>query len=297
MSRILIVGGDMRNACLAKILHSEGFDVCVCGINREIFEDSDICFCSSVKEGAADASLIILPLPCSADNITLATPLFDDCIYLSDIYENALKSAIICGGKINTTEFEKHSLYAVDYAQRDDFASLNAVPTAEGAIEAVMKYLPITVFSSNAVVTGFGKSGKVLALTLKAMGANVTVCARSQKDLALASAFGINALPLDKMHTALENADMVFNTVPHTIFKERELSAIKHECPIVDIASLPGGVDRNALENLGIRYLFLPGLPGKYSPVSAARIIWRTIINIIGESGKDASLWNLREKG
>ena len=59
-----------------------------------------------------------------------------------------------------------------------------------------------------------------------------------------------------------------------------------------DIASAPGGADADEAKARGINYLFLPGLPGKYSPVTAAQIIFKTITNI----GKEANLWNLGEK-
>ncbi|MBQ4630416.1 MAG: hypothetical protein IJB70_05490 [Clostridia bacterium] len=297
MSRILIVGGDMRNVCLAKILCSEGYDVGVCAIDKKFFKDHDICMHSSLKDAASQAELVLLPVVCSSDNIVINTPLHDDCFYLGDIYENVSAATIVCGGKMNLSEFEKRGLLAIDYAKRDDFAALNAVPTAEGAIEAVMKHLPVTIFSSNAVVTGFGKCAKVLAMLLKSMGAGVTVCARKQGDLALAEALGLKSTKITSMHNALSRADMVFNTVPDIVFGTAEFFAMKKGCILADLASAPGGADKNALCNADIKYMFLPGLPGKYSPVSAARIIWKIAINIIGECGKDASTWNLRERG
>lgn len=296
MSRILIVGGDMRNVCLAKILHSEGYDVGVCGIEKNLLKDPCIYLYDSLKEGSLGAELILLPVVCSSDNITINTPLHDGCFYLSDIFENISRDTIVCGGKMELAEFEKRELCAIDYAKRDDFAALNAVPTAEGAIEAVMKHLPVTIFSSNAVVTGFGKCAKVLSLLLKAMGARVTVCARNSRDLALAQAMGLDSLSIEHMCDALSKADMVFNTVPHVIFRAPQLCAMKKNCLLADLASAPGGADKSALCNSDIKYMFLPGLPGKYSPVSAARIIWKTAMNIVGECGKDASIWNLRER-
>ena len=39
------------------------------------------------------------------------------------------------------------------------------------------------------------------------------------------------------------------------------------------LASLPGGVDRASAEAYGIEAVMLPGLPGKYAPISAGRIL------------------------
>lgn len=295
MSNVLIVGGDMRNVCLARELKERGCTPAVCGIDAEHIGSSGRC-CSDFARALSDADLIILPLPASKDGVRLHTPLGSSELFVGDILKFAKKDVLICGGKMNCAMFEEHALKAVDYAARDDFASLNAVPTCEGAIEAVMKLLPVTIFSSNALVTGFGKTAKVLALTLRAMGAKVTVCARSVRDLSLAEALGLKAVHLNEMHLYLPRADIIFNTIPHRIFFARELDAIKEGTPLADLASAPGGADGDEAKSRGIKYLFLPGLPGKYSPVTAAQIILKTVTNIIGESGKEANLWIYGEK-
>ncbi len=297
MSRILIVGGDMRNVCLARMLREKNCDVGVCGINADIFPPGKADVFQDIKKALAEAEIIILPLITSADNITVNTPLFDGCIYISDICRYAPENAMVFGGKIKAGVFEAYGIEFYDYAEREDFASLNAVPTAEGAIEAAMKLLPVTIFSSKILVTGFGKCAKILSLTLRAMGARVWVSARGRHDLALAEAMGIESVHLEKMYTMLSEFDVIFNTVPHTIFGKKELSEIREGTPLIDIASAPGGVQRESVREYGIKYSFLPGIPGKYSPETAAEIILKTIVNIIGESGKDAKQWIYGEKG
>lgn len=291
MNNALIVGGDMRSVCLAREFKKRGFSPLVCGIDAEKLADAGS-LCDDFARSLSLASLIILPLPVTKDGVRLYTPLWQGELFVADVLRYANKDALICGGRMNCDLFREHALMAVDYAARDDFASLNAVPTAEGAIEAVMKLLPVTIFSSSALVTGFGKTAKVLALTLKAMGANVTVCARSVRDRSLAEAFGLKAVHLDEMHLYLPRADIVFNTIAHRVFFARELDAIREHTPFADLASAPGGADADEAKARGINYLFLPGLPGKYSPVTAAQIIFKTITNI----GKEANLWNLGEK-
>lgn len=285
----------MRNACLAKYLHSKNYDVAVCAISEKVFSGFSVAVTDNLKDEVKKSELIILPLPVTSDNITLFTPLCDGVFYLKDIYQNA-KNAIVCGGRFKTDEFKSRGISAFDYALRDDFACLNAVPTAEGAIEAAMKHLPVTIFSSNVVVTGFGRCAKVMALTLKAMGALVTVCARSRKDLALAQALGLKTEHLKDMKNCLKDAQVVFNTVNYPIFGEKEILSLKDGCVFIDVASSPGGICEGVHVHPKITHLFLPGLPGKYSPVSAAHIIWKTVLNIAGECGKDAKLWNLEEK-
>ena len=77
-----------------------------------------------------------------------------------------------------------------DYAARDDFAVLNAVPTAEGAIACAMSAYEGTIAGSSCLVTGYGRIGKVLARLLKAVGSRVTVSARRGSDKAYIRALG-----------------------------------------------------------------------------------------------------------
>ena len=292
MNRILIVGGDMRFVYLARLLEEKGCSVTVKGTGAATIKKSTL----PLGEEAMLEEVFILPLPYTTDGITINTPLCDECLYLREIWDNTRDDALIFGGVV----CEKHNEYPknfYDYAKRDDFAIRNAVPTAEGAIEATIKHMNVTVSGSKAVVTGFGRCAKVLSLTLKALGADVTVCARKAGDLAMAEALGMKSVHIKKLCDAVDDADVIFNTVPHGIFKKEELSKIKKDCPLADLASNPGGADRELAKELNVKYLFLPSLPGKYSPCTAAEIIMKTIENIIEEIGKEGTLWNFREKG
>ena len=287
MSSIIIVGGDKRNLYLAEQLYQKGCDVCTAFIDESPCAISD----GDIKGALRAAKIVILPLPCSKDKTNINAPLGSAQLSLEDLSASISADALVFGGKIDKEMFEKKGICAYDYAEREDFAALNAVPTAEGAIEAVMKILPVTIFGSRVLVTGFGKCAKVLSLTLKAMGARVTVCARSSRDLSMAKALGFDTVPLKHMHMVLEGSDIIFNTVPHRIFGLYELDKIPPHTPLADIASLPGGADPAMAADKNINYVFLPGIPGKYSPYTAAEIILKTIENIIAESGKDAKLW------
>ena len=292
MNRILVVGGDMRFVYLARLLEEKGCSVTVKGVGTTAAKKTTL----SLGEESNMADVIILPVPFTTDGVTINAPLCDERLYLKEMWDNIRDDALIFGGVVG----EKHNEYPknfYDYAKRDDFAIRNAVPTAEGAIEAVMKHMNVTIFGSKAVVTGFGRCAKVLSLTLKALGADVTVCARKAGDLAMAEAFGMKSVHMKKLGETVGDADVIFNTVPFEIFKKEELSKLKKDCPLADLASLPGGVDRESAEELNVKYLFLPSLPGKYSPCTAAEIILKTIENIMEEIGKEGTLWNFREKG
>ena len=287
MSKILIIGGDNRNLYLAKKLYRMGCDV------SSLYIDNSVCASDNgnASEIINKAKLIVLPLPCTPDGVNINTPLCKSGIGLNTLYSSIAPDAIVFGGKLDIFAFESRGITAYDYAAREDFAALNAVPTAEGAIEAVMKMLPVTICGCKALITGFGKISKVLSQALWHLGADVTIAARKTSDLAMAEALGYKSVRISDMHSALKEADIIFNTVPHRIFGEKELDSITAGVPFADLASMPGGTNPQIAEQKNINYVFLPGIPGKYSPASAADIILKTIENIIAESGKDAKLW------
>ena len=293
MNRVLVMGGDKRFLYLSQILKEKGCAVKTFGTDGA-HGTYDM---NSFEEEVKGADVIILPIPYTKDGITVNTPLSDECFYLSKIYENVKSDALIFGGIVGDKYLPPKDLNFYDYAKREDFAYLNAVPTAEGAIEAVMKQMPVSISGANALVTGFGKCAKFLSLTLKSLGANVTVCARRSSDISFARVLGMRGEKISEMKKIIGTSDVIFNTVPHIIFFDEELRAIKKGCPLADIASIPGGVQKDAAKRIGVNYLFLPGLPGKYSPSTGAKIIIETIENISEEMGKEGKLWNLSEKG
>ena len=104
--------------------------------------------------------------------------------YLSKIYENVKSDALIFGGIVGDKYLPPKDLNFYDYAKREDFAYLNAVPTAEGAIQLAMEELPVTLAGAHCLVTGYGRVARALSELLVAMRANVTVAVRKCADSA-----------------------------------------------------------------------------------------------------------------
>ncbi len=286
MCHILVAGGDKRNVYLADILSSDEFRVSVCGFGEEISFTDGVNRAQNIKKTASECDVIILPLPVSFDGITLNAPFGNECVYIEDILSSADKNCIIAGGRVSKDLMERYP-QIIDYSKRDDFSFLNAVPTAEGAIEAAMKENPRTLAGSDCMVTGFGKCSRALSLRLKALGCRVDIFARSAKDIAHAQCMGFNGIYLSSLNELIGNYDMIFNTVPFGIFSKNATERMKENVVFIDIASAPGGIAEDA-DKSKFSYHFLPGLPGKYSPYTAAEIIKKVISAIMLEKGKGA---------
>ncbi len=74
----------------------------------------------------------------------------------------------------------------------------------------------------------------------------------------------------------LKNCDLIVNTVPHNIITDDIGNNLK--IPILDIASSPYGVSREVVDKYSLNYYLYSGIPGKYDPIKAGKILLRKII-------------------
>lgn len=278
-----IIGGDKRQLFLAKAIYDSGYSVMLGGFDR--LRSTGNLVLGDIKAVAAKCDVLILPVPSVRADGSINTPFSDECTVLDDELINImLQKPIFVAMKDKFLkaypQFEKAEIF--DYAAKDEFAILNALPTAEGAVEVAMNKFEGTIAGSRCLITGYGRIGKVLAEMLKNMKAEVTVSARKSSDLAFAQAFGYKMLNTNKLKS-VKNFDLVFNTVPDIIFDRELLSATDKNTIIIDLASLPGGVDFEAAHELGIEAVRALSLPGKCAPKTAGEIIKTTVFNTIEE--------------
>jgi dipicolinate synthase subunit A len=162
-------------------------------------------------------------------------------------------------------------------------AVLNAVATAEGAIQLAMEETAITICRAKVLVIGFGRIGKILAHRLKGLGAHVTVAARSYADFAWIRAYGYENANTLSLEGTLGRYDIVINTVPARVLGEERLRELSKDCLCMDLASKPGGMDFAAASKLGIKAIWALSLPGEVAPITSGSIIKEAIYNIIAE--------------
>lgn len=276
IKRILIIGGDSRTEYLGKALENDGFSV-------EMFLETE-----PLKNAVDRCDAVILGLPASKDDKTVDAPKLTEQIFLKDLFKLAGKNKLLLAGKMSEGMKAVADVFGVrwvDYFMRDELEILNAIPTCEGAVQIAMEELPVTLFGANVLVTGFGKVGEPLAVMLKHLGANVTVCARRAAQRAKARTMGIRAVDFSYMGELMADSDVVFNTVPEKIIGGNELITAKNTL-IIDLASKPGGVDMEKAKDMGVRVIWALGLPGKVAPVTSGNIIKETILNIFSELGE-----------
>lgn len=285
--KFTVIGGDLRSAKLANFLKADGNRVYIYGFNKDGFvpaiEES-----KDLSQAIDESDIVIGPIPCSTDDETINTPLFNGKININEVFKIMNKNQIFMAGRIS--EKIAHlsnifNIYCVDLLEREDMSILNAVPTAEGAIQIAMEEMPITLHNCNALVLGFGRIGKILAKILRGIGANVYVEARKFSDIAWIRSYGYNPVFLNQIGDYLNKMDVIFNTIPYIVLDSEALKKINSECLIIDLASKPGGVDFGKAGELGLKTIWALSLPGKVAPVTAAGFIKDTIYNILDELG------------
>lgn len=276
-----IIGGDKRQLYCARSIADDGCSVLLSGFNRSNdlmgLENTDIE--TLIKRSEA----IILPLPVTTDGIYINTPLSDKKVRIdAELAGMFADKPVFCGMKnrLMTTHdlWKKSRLY--DYGEREEFAVENAVPTSEGAIELAMHEYDGTINGARCLVAGYGRIGRVLSDMLYGLGAKVYVGARKQKDLAFIRAKGMTAVNFGNL---AGNYDIIFNTVPHLVFDAHTLAKSAMGAIVIDLASLPGGVDFDAAKRLSIRAIHALSIPGKVAPKAAGIIIKNAVYNIIEE--------------
>jgi len=172
-----------------------------------------------------------------------------------------------------------------DFLCREDFAVLNAIATAEGALEIALREMPRTLHGAEALCMGYGRIGKVLCRLLCSLGARVSAAARRTEHFAWMESCGVQPMHIHRIEGALGGFDCVFNTVPHLVLPYARLRELPRECVVVDLASNPGGVDFKAAGQLGVNVHWALSLPGKCAPESAAAYLRDTLYRILEERG------------
>jgi dipicolinate synthase subunit A len=67
--------------------------------------------------------------------------------------------------------------------------------------------------------------------------------------------------------------------VPHVLFDTALLGGARSDTVLLELASVPGGFDMAAVNELGLHYVNGQGLPGKYAPRAAGKLIADYVID------------------
>jgi dipicolinate synthase subunit A len=286
--RIALLGGDRRELVLADALAARGAEVRAVGLP---WPDPATWAANRLEDTVAWAEVVVAPVG-GTDEVGVITYSIVKAgesagpRLTEDVVRQMRPGALVVIGHARPFLHDLCTRYGVrlrEYRNRDEFALLNAVPSAEGAIALAMRETDITLHAGRCLVLGYGRVGQVLAADLRGLGAHTVVVARSGADRARAFAAGHRVTDFGQLRRELAQADVVFNTVPAPVLTDALLARLGREAVIIDLASAPGGTDFGAAKRLGLRAVLAPGLPGLVAPRTAGRILSATVLAILEE--------------
>ena len=265
-----VIGGDRRSFYAAKRLREYGFQTKIFGLkNEKTYHPSE----------DIETDAVLLPVPLSRDGIHLFSPESREDILISDVLASVSENALIFAGGVSRIEDKR----ITDYAKREDFALMNAVPTAEGALLLALQNGKTTVCGMSVAVIGFGKVASAVAKLFSAAGAKITVFARKEQARNEAHILGYTAKPISELSECADLYSLIVNTVPARIFDKDILLRIRKDALLMELASAPYGLDFKEAEDWGIRAMLASGLPGKYFPETAGYAVTETVLNVLRE--------------
>lgn len=276
--KIAVLGGDQRYlTCIEQLkryakVYLVGYDV--------IYKEQNLLLqCVPFEE--LDA--LILPIAGLSQDYEVAAIYSNERIYLDESYFLRLKKGaqIFTGvaSKLLHEITRQSNAQLIEIFKRDDVAIYNAVPTAEGTIMLAIKHMKKMLYQSRVVLLGFGRVGEIVADRFASLGAEVWVGVRKPEAIAKANSLGYHGFHLNDLSAYINTTDLFINTIPKVILTKDELERMNRHQLIIDLASMPGGVDFEFAKKNGLHVIHALGIPGKVAPKTAGDIIAKAIID------------------
>ena len=285
--KFAIIGGDLRIVKLADMLAKEGNSIYVYGLEKteDLKNNSNIIKCDTIKKAIQDVEIVIGPIPFSSNGTTVNAPFSEKEITIREMMHFINAKVLIAGGVAPEIYGMANDEYVeiIDVMKREELAVLNTIATAEGTIQIAIENTNKILHGSEVLILGFGRIGKVLARKLAGLAVKVTCAARKDEDIAWIQAYGHKATNINSLGENLKKYDIIINTVPHMILTSERLVNVKKECLLIDLASNPGGIDKKAVKDRNLKFVWALSLPGKVAPTTSAEFIKETIYNIMKE--------------
>ena len=285
--KIAIIGGDLRTVKLTEMLANDENEIYTYGLElaENLKDNVKIKQCENVKKTIQNVEIVIGPIPFSSDGININMPFSNKKLTIREIM-NEINAKVLIAGGISPDVYEMANdeyVEIIDILKREELAVLNTIATAEGTIEIIIENTNKILHGSNILILGFGRTGKVLARKLAGLSARVTCAARKDEDLAWIQAYGHRTTNINTIGENLSEFDVIINTVPHLVLTEERLQYVKKHCLLIDLASNPGGIDKRAVKENNLKFVWALSLPGKVAPTTSAEFIKDTIYNILKE--------------
>ncbi len=278
---IAVIGGDEREQEIARRAAATGANVRAFGFPMPAKGLAGVERSAAAAEAMAGAHIALFPIPGMAmDGSLFATErVVPDAKLLSQM----AKDGHIVLGKADAGLEDAAAQTGIslhEYESDQELMLLRAPAIVEGALQLVIELTDVTVHDANICVVGQGNIGTVLTRTLIALGARVSVAARSPVQRAAAYTLGARSLTIDDLFARAPEFDMILSTVPAPVVTAALIDRLPEHALVMDLAAPPGGCDLDHAESSGRPAIWARAL-GRRAPITVGGSQWQGISRII----------------
>jgi dipicolinate synthase subunit A len=274
---IAIVGGDRREQEIARCAVAAGAEVRGYGFPWPEGGIAGVRHASSARDALAGADIALFPIPGIAPDGALFAPQSAERIIPDrDSLGGMRKPAHIIlgwGDAKLKAHCEALGIRLHEYEWDEDLMLLRGPAIVEGMLKVLIENTDITIHKSRICMVGQGTIGSLATRTLIALGADVHVAARNPVQRAAAYAAGAEPHELGELADVLPGTDIVVASVPAQIVGAELLERLPRHALLVDLAAPPGGIDREAAQALGLKFVWARGM-GARAPITVGRSQW-----------------------
>jgi dipicolinate synthase subunit A len=285
-----IVGGDRREQEIARCAVAAGAEVRTYGFPWPEQGIPGVRQTSNAREALAGADIALFPIPGIApDGALFAPQCAERVIPDRDTLGGMRRPGHIILGWADPklkAHCEALGISLHEYEWDEDLMLLRGPAIVEGMLKVLIDNTDITIHKARVCLVGQGTIGSLVTHTLLALGARVHVVARNAVQRAAAYAAGAESHELFDLADVLPGTDIVIASVPARVLGRDLLEKLPKHALLVDLAAPPGGIDRDAAQELGLKFVWARGL-GARAPITVGRSQWsgvrRRIENILKE--------------
>ena len=287
---IAVVGGDRREQEIARCAAATGAQVRAYGFPWPEAGIEGVRHAASAQEALGGADIALFPIPgIAADGALFAPQCVERIIPDPQVLGGMRAPAHIVLGWADP-KLKAHAqalgIALHEYEWDEDLMLLRGPAIVEGMLRVIIENTDITIHRANICLVGQGTIGSLATRTLVALGARVHVAARSAVQRAAAYAAGAEPHELQELADVLPGTDIVVSSVPAQIVGRDLLARLPKHALVVDLAAPPGGIDREAAQALGLKFVWARGL-GSRAPITVGRSQWGGVRRRIEHNLKD----------
>ena len=277
---IAIVAGDRREQEIARLAATTGAEVRAYGIPWPDGGISGVTLAQDAVSALSGADIALFPIPGIAADGALFAPaspvrIIPDRRSLAGMRKPA---HIVLGQADENLKGHCRELGVMlhEYESDTTLMFMRGPAIVEVLLKVVIENTDITIHKSKVCVVGQGTIGFLVTRYMVALSAYTHVAARNPVQRAAAHAAGAEAHTLEELETLAASFDIIVSTVPAPVVGRNVLARLPPHALVVDLAAPPGGVDRDAAAELGVKFVWARGM-GMRAPQTVGGSQWQGI--------------------